>query len=220
MKNLSIFLQVIFMLSLFSVPAKAHVPYIEFADYSEAKPFIINDSVEKSKSIYSWFKTGQDIDVYKFEVTEPVRVVIDVAVQKCEANEDLYPWFALVGPNLPKPDEEIPFELPEGNGAIVWKNVEPGEPRNEFWEPIGVKCYYWLGFDDRFDQEISEPGTYYVYYWNPDGFAGDYVASIGYLEGVNTPLDNLITFLISPLIKLNFENHTRCPKGNRDSCAQ
>jgi hypothetical protein len=220
MKKTVNFFVVLIVLVALSSSAQAHVPYIEFLDYTERKPFRINDSVENSKAIYAWFKTGEDVDVYTFDVTEPVRVVIDVPVQKCEANEDLLPWFALVGPGLPEPDEEIPFELSEGNGAIVWKNVEPGEARNEFWEPIGGKCYYWLGPQSWFDQEISVPGTYYIYYWNPDGFAGDYVASIGFLEGVNTPLDNLITFLISPLIKLNFENHTRCPKSDRDSCAQ
>lgn len=208
------------LLFLFSGYAQAHVPYIEFRDFSERRPFIIRDSVENSKAIYGWFKTGEDVDVYAFEVTEPVLVVIDVTVQKCAANEDLFPWFALVGPGLPEPEEAIPFELSEGNGAIVWKNVEPGAMREEFWEPIGRKCYYWLGLEDRFEREISQPGTYYVYYWNPDGFPGDYVASIGFLEGVNTPLDDLITLLISPLIKLNLENHTRCPKTDRDACQQ
>jgi len=220
MKRRATIFLVLFVLLVFSSSTQAHVPYIEFVDYSESRPFKIRDSVENSKAIYCWFKTGEDVDVFTFDVTEPVRVVIDVSVQKCEANEDLLPWFALVGPGLPEPEEEIPFELSEGNGALVWKNVEPGEPRTEFWEPIGKKCYYWLGPQSWFDQEISVPGTYYVYYWNPDGFSGDYVASIGFLEGVNTPLDNLISLLISPLIKLNLENHTRCPKADRDQCAQ
>ena len=220
MKKIINFFVVLLVLVLFSSSTQAHVPYIEFVDYSESRPFKIRDSVENSKAIYAWLKTGQDIDVYTFDVTDPVRVVIDITVQKCEAFEDFLPWFALVGPGLPEPDEEVPFELSEDNGAIVWKNIEPGEERTEFWEPIGEKCYYWLGPQNWFDQEISVPGTYYIYYWNPDGFAGDYVASIGFLEGVNTPLDNLITLLISPLIKLNLENHTRCPKTDRDSCAQ
>jgi hypothetical protein len=220
MEKRGIIFLVLFLLLVFSSSTQAHVPYIEFIDYSESRPFTIRDSVENSKAIYAWLKTGQDIDVYTFEVTEPVRVVIDITVQKCEAFEDLLPWFALVGPGLPEPDEEIPFELSEGTGAIVWKNVELGETRNEFWEPIGGKCLYWLGVDNRFDQDISVPGTYYIYYWDPDGFGGDYIASIGFLEGVNTRLDDLITRLISPLIKLNLENHTRCPKTDRDSCAQ
>lgn len=220
MKKRATVFVVLFVLLVFSSSTQAHVPYIEFIDFTESRPFIIRDSVENSKAIYGWFKTGEDIDVYTFDVTEPVRVVIDVPVQKCEAYEDLLPWFALVGPGLPEPEEEIPFELFDGNGAIVWKNVESGEMRNEFWEPIGSKCLYWLGLESRFDQEISVPGTYYVYFWDPDGFGGDYIASIGFLEGVNTRLDDLITRLISPLIKFNLENHTRCPKTDRDSCDQ
>ena len=63
------------MIACFAVvPAQAHVPYIEKHDYSEQKPFIVKDSIENSKAIYAWFETGDDIDVYAFEVSGTARV--------------------------------------------------------------------------------------------------------------------------------------------------
>ena len=51
-----------------------HVPYIEYTDYNEESPFVAADSVENSKAVYAWFETGTDIDIFTFEVTDPVRL--------------------------------------------------------------------------------------------------------------------------------------------------
>ena len=74
------------------------------------------------------------------------------------------PWFALVGPGLPAPNQTLPFNLPQGYGAIVKEDLPPGHHREKFYEPFGGKWYYQ---GPKFDQTMNISGTYYVYYWDP-----------------------------------------------------
>jgi hypothetical protein len=187
-------------------PAIAHVPYIEKRDFSEEQPFVVHDSVENSKAIYAWFETGVDVDVYTFEVTNPVKVYAQALVIACPSLEILLPWFAVVGPGLPVPDEELPFNLPDGYGAIVVKNKNPGEPRDTFYEPFSAKTYY---DGPTFDQEVSTPGQWYVYYWDPYHVGGDYVAVIGSKESFSI-LDTFRSLINTPKIWFNLELHTEC----------
>jgi len=187
-------------------PAIAHVPYIEKRDFSEEHPFVVHDSVENSKAIYAWFETGIDVDVYTFEVTNPVTVYVQALVIACPALEGLLPWFAVVGPGLPVPDEGLPFELPKGYGAIIVQNKNPGAPRDSFFEPFSAKTYY---DGPEFNQEVTEPGTWYIYYWDPYQIGGDYVAVIGTNESFS--LLNIVRSLINtPKIWFNLELHTKC----------
>ena len=188
----------------------AHVPYIEMKDYSEQNPFVISDSVENSKSMYSWFNTGTDVDVYTFEVTDPVRLFAVARVPVCPGYEEFLPWLAVVGPGLPTPEEELPFDIPEGYGAVVVKNLEPGETRETFYEFFGAKYYYDA---PAFDEEISEPGTWYVYYWDPYQMGGDYLAVLGF-EEIFSFSDIIRSLIVTPLIWFNLELHTRCPQND------
>jgi hypothetical protein len=202
---------------LITSPVLAHVPFFEQTDYTEQRPFKVKDSIENSKAIYAWFETdddinilhrsGPDIDVYAFEVTEPVRVRANALVPVCSGYEVLLPWFAVVGPGLPEIGEELPFTLPEDYGAIVVPNLDPDEPRDIFFEPFGAKDYY---DGPSFDQQVSEPGTWYLYYWDPLEVGGDYVAAIGNNETFSF-IDTLRALIITPLIRANTELHTECP---------
>ena len=80
----------------------------------------------------------EDIDVFKFKIkNKPKNVYIELIVPVIgDYYKDFVPWFALVGPNLSIPDHELPFNLPDGYGAIVNENVEPGYDREEFFEPF------------------------------------------------------------------------------------
>jgi hypothetical protein len=206
---------VFFLLLLFGLPASstsAHVPYIElWGDYSEQNPFVISDSIENSKSVYGWFETGEDFDVYEFQVTEePVLVFANVLVPICPAYDDLLPWFAVVGPGLPAPEHTLPFTLPEGYGAVVTENLAPGEPRTTYFEPFGDKFYY-REENLAFEQLVTTPGTWYIYYWDPYNMGGDYVAEIG-KEEVFTFFDIIIALIYTPMIWFDLELHTPCPQ--------
>jgi len=193
--------------SIFAMPAvHAHVPYIENEDYSAEHPFVVTDSIENSKAVYAWFETGTDVDVYAFEVSEPVTVYANALVIACPSLETLLPWFAVAGPGLPVPDEELPFELPVGYGAVVVTNKNPGEQRDTFFEPFSAKTY----FDGpEFSREVTTPGTWYVYYWDPYKIGGDYVAVLGLKESFSL-LDTVRSLINTVIIWFNLELHTTC----------
>ena len=216
MRNLKILRNKIILLAIFSIVllissmASAHVPYIERSDYSEDKPIFVWKMIEKSKAFYSWLENDgenpcKDIDVFKFKIkNNPKNVYIELIVPVFEDYyEDFVPWFTLVGPNLPNPDIELPFDLPDGYGAIIKENVEPGSNREKFYEPFGGKSYY---YGPILDMDISEPGTYYIYTWDPYSQGGDYVLVFGKGEFFG-PIDIIRSIINTRLIRRNLELH-------------
>jgi len=191
---------------LLASPGLAHVPFLEYVDYSFDRPMEVPEPVAKSRAYYSWLETAEDVDVYAIEITGPSRIYAQALVPVCRGYEDVLPWFAVAGPGLPPPEEDLPFELPPGYGAWVVKNEAPWTPRKTFFEPFGNKWY----FDGPlFDQEVEEPGRYYLYYWNPQGAPGDYVAVVGPEEIWEIP-DILQAIVFTPMIRNGDELHLEC----------
>ena len=206
MKIFAAFFILIFISGFAVLTAQAHVPYIENKDYSAEHPFVVKDSIENSKAIYAWFEKGTDVDVYTFEVSDPVTVYAKAIVITCPSLEGLLPWFAVVGPGLPLPDEALPFNLPDGYGAVVVQNKKPGERRDTFYEPFSAKTYF---NGPEFNQEVTTPGSWYIYCWDPHKIGGDYVVVLGSKESF-TLLDTLRSLINTPNIWLNLELHTKC----------
>jgi hypothetical protein len=193
---------------LIALPAGAHVPFLETRDFSEKRPFHAQPPVEKSIAVYSWFQSATDVDVYSFAVDRPVRVYAQALVPVCPGYEEVRPWFALVGPGLPAPRARLPFSLMPGYGAIVVENVPEGQPRETFYEPFGGKSY----FDGPvLEMEVSDPGTWYLYFWDPAHAVGDYVAVIGDQEIWGLP-EILRALVVTPLIRRDRELHQACPR--------
>ena len=117
-------------LAFISASADAHVPYIERQDYSASKPFHVQD-IEQSIALYAWLQTdgthpSDDVDVATFVIEGPTRFYAELLVPACPSYIGFVPWFLVAGPGLSDISVEIPFALPEGYGAIVVPNVEPG----------------------------------------------------------------------------------------------
>ena len=187
--------------------ALAHVPYIERADYSDARPFVVTD-VAQSKASYAWLMSPDDIDYFKFDVTTPVDLFLEVIVPACQAYAVFLPWYAVIGPGLPPPGQPIPVPLPSGFGAIVVPNLAHGEVRPTFFEPFGGKSYF-SGVQLR--QTLTTPGPWTVIAWDPDGRGGDYVMAIGEEERF-TPKDVRRSLVNLPIIRQDKELHTTCAR--------
>ena len=210
LENKRILLFVVIVLILISGTASAHVPYIERNDYSPEKPYYVWKMIEKSKAFYAWLETdsqnpSDDVDVYKFTIKDkPVNVYIELIVPVVEEYyEEFVPWFALIGPDLPTPQQDLPFDIPQGYGAIIKENVYPGENRSQFYEPFGGKSYY---NGPIFDEDISRSGTYYIYCWDPYQKGGDYVLVIGKGEFFG-PIDIIRSLINTIIIRRDGELH-------------
>jgi len=199
---------VLFLCSIvFLRSANAHVPIMEESDFSQSEPFLLEPPLKKSRAIYGWLQSDTDIDVYTFEIKEPVRLRAFSLVPVCPDYEDFLPAFAVIGPGLTIPEHPLPFRLPEGYGAAVINNLSPGVKRNTFFEPFTNKNYY---RGPAFDQLIATPGTWYVYYWDPSGQAGDYVAVFGFAERFSFS-DIMQALINTPKIWFDRELHIDCP---------
>lgn len=167
-------------------------------------------SIEQSIAVYAWLDNDpapcDDVDVYHFSLDEVARIYIEGIVPVCEQYQNFAPWFALVGPGLPEPQHEIPFDIPEGHGAVVTPNEVPEGERGMFYEPFGGKWYY---NSSVYDEVVNQSGVCHVVYWDPAGIGGDYVAILGRKE-IWMPADILRGLLITPLIRLDMELHVDC----------
>lgn len=208
-KKFVICISVLTILSLVII-ATAHVPYIERSDYSEENPFYVWKMIEYSKAFYSWIENdngqnGDDIDVFKFKVrNRPVNIYLELIVPVVDdIYADFVPWYALIGPGLPEINQSVPFTIPEGYGGIIMENVEPGVERDTFFEPFGGKSYY---EGPVLDRNISDPGTYYIYCWDPYEMGGDYVLVIGKGEFFG-PIDIIRGIINTILIRNDKEFH-------------
>ncbi len=190
--------------------ALAHVPYLETTDFTWEKPFRVRGSIAQSIAVYAWLEVAdgatEDIDVYQFTLRRPTKVFVETLVPVCPAYAEFRPSFAIVGPGLDVPNEALPFELPEGYGAIVIPNYDQGQERPTFYEPFGNKSYY---DGPEFEQVLSTPGTYYVVVWDPAGIGGDYVAVLGDKE-IWWPWDIIRALIQTPKIRRGLELHTDC----------
>jgi hypothetical protein len=192
---------------LAKVDAWSHVPFLEDSDFSESEPFILDPPLKKSRAIYAWLDSGTDIDVYTFEVEEQSLLRAFSLVPVCPTYKDFLPSFAVVGPGLGLPEEQLPFKVPEGYGAVIVTNTPPGTSRNTFFEPFTSKNYY---RGPSYNQTVSTPGTWYVYFWDPAGKGGDYVAVFGFTE-LFSFRDIIRAFSNTPKIWFDRELHTDCP---------
>ena len=189
--------------------AGAHVPYIEGRDFSFEQPFIVTGSPEKSIAVYSWLQSGDDIDVFRMTVTSPVRLYCSLIVPVCPAYAGFLPSLAVAGPGLPEPGEPLPFDLPEGFGAVVIHDAAPGAEREQFYEPFSGKSYYQ---GPEFDQPADQAGAWHLYAWDPYGAGGDYVAVIGFEERFS-PVDFFRSLINTVKVRMNRELHTDCRQG-------
>ena len=203
------FLSVVLTLGIVWVAGDAgsHVPFLEGSDFSESEPFVIEHPLKKSRAIYAWLHSGTDIDVYTFELEEQSQLRAFSLVPICPLYKDFLPCFAIVGPGLTLPEEQLPFTVPAGYGAVVVKNTPRGTSRNTFFEPFTSKNYY---RGPSYNQTISTPGTWYVYYWDPAGKGGDYVAVFGFTEQFSLR-DIMRALSNTPKIWFDRELHTDCP---------
>ncbi|MEO8224013.1 MAG: hypothetical protein ABI661_04355 [Gammaproteobacteria bacterium] len=169
-------------LASLATAVEAHVPFIEEADYTDEKPYVVHD-VGNSKSIHARIATPGDVDVYRIEVTTPARIFTKTDVPWCPQYENFGVTYALAGPGLPAPTMPLPVALPKGFGAVVVRDSS-GRGRETWVEPFSGRKF-WLGAEYALDP--APAGTYTMIVWNERGQTGDYIAVIGEAEIFNAP---------------------------------
>jgi len=180
------------LMALLPVTALGHQGLYEEKDTTGFQDAIVLPKPVVSYAVYMRLDYSGDVDYVSFKVDGPMPIKVSLLVPQRSEFLDYYPVFAVVGPGLPAPDPELPCELPIGYGAVIMKS-EPQAPREKFYEPFSNTRYY-QGFK-IFEQVISEPGTYYIVIWHPEGEYGDHVVTYGEKESF-TPKEMLNTYRV------------------------
>lgn len=189
------------LLAAVTGPVLAHVPHIERADYTQAAPFTVTDPA-LSIAVYGWLQNRTDVDWFRLEATNGMRLYFDLLVPVLPAYAKAYPTYALIGPGLPAPTQALPFALPPGYGAVVAK-YDPATKRPVEYEPFGGKAYF---TGPASDDNATTNGTWWIAVWEPAGKPCDYVLAIGYEERFEGP--DLVRALVNTkIIRADGELH-------------
>lgn len=221
-KNRYIITGFLAIILLSATTAAAHVPYlepevvrhwghpVEGDDFSFEHPFIIpSGTISNSKAIFAYLSYG-DVDVYQYTLQEGETlpwIICAALAPACRMYRNTYPSIALLGPGLPDPGEDLPFDIPEGYGAVVahQTKVPPWEERPVLSlsaDVPGVNISWFFpstpDTDFVFADNITVPGEYYIVVWNPTKLPCDYTANIG-LQEVFSVEDKVRESVIIPL---------------------
>jgi hypothetical protein len=196
----------------------AHDPYIEEGDWGGFdEPFETTDSAI-SYAMYGYLE-ADDIDVFAldFDTAEGL-LRAQVLTPVCgEHYVNFYPQFIVFAPEskgIEALDIKVPFEVPEGYVPLfasfeaAAKTVEAEvtlETRPTFVEPFGGTEFY---DNSTLDFTILKPGRYYVVVFNPQGEMGDYTLATGYREEFNSPVDQMLSNVLT--IQSSEWLHRRC----------
>ena len=103
---------------------------------------------------------------------------IQLGVPVIERLEDYRPSVALVGPGLPAPEQELPFDLPDGTGIIVFDSSDVDEP-GDFYEPF-TQTASWVLVEETV--ELPETGQAWLVAWDPGYQTGKLWVATGTVE--------------------------------------
>ncbi|GIV85123.1 MAG: hypothetical protein KatS3mg052_2130 [Candidatus Roseilinea sp.] len=159
--------------------ARAEVPILETnapgGDYG-----LFEGGQYVSEPWFMWFVLGElssadDVDMAKFDYQAGDRFKAEIFIPGHEELRAFNPHLALIGPGLPQPLEPLPFEVPEGMGAIV----ATSDGTFDYFDIFTQMVYF-----PRAKIEVIMPqtGRYYVAVWGEPVGIARYALDIGIME--------------------------------------
>lgn len=159
---------------LFGPGASAHRPIFVDEQPTDPTDALQIPDPDISWAIYAELASG-DAHFYRFVVPEPgLEFFAQMTVPARQEYRNFDPWFALVGPDLPR-DISMPARLPMDYGALL---APAGGVKGEFFEPFTQTRYI---LRQKMQEEL-EVGTHYLVVFHPDGEQGRYALTVGERE--------------------------------------
>ena len=113
-----------------------------------------------------------------FPIRPPYNLYLQLGVPEIERLVDYRPSVALLAPGLPEPPEGLPFDVPEGYGAIVVDTSDVTTP-GTFYEPF-TQTSSWVLHEATYT--LTEEATGYVVAWHPERETGKLWVATGTVE--------------------------------------
>jgi len=103
---------------------------------------------------------------------------IQLGVPVIERLKDYRPSIALVAPGLPAPDTDLPFDLPDGTGIMLFDTDNVDEP-GDFFEPF-TQTDSWILVEETIT--LPETGQAWLVAWDPGQQTGKLWVATGTVE--------------------------------------
>lgn len=159
--------------------ARAEVPILETnapgGDYG-----LFEEGQYVPEPWFMWFVLGElssadDVDMAKFDYQAGDRFKAEIFIPGHEELRGFNPTIALIGPGLPQPSEPLPFEIPEGMGAIV----ATSDGTFDYFDIFTQMVYFPRA---KIEVVMPQTGRYYVAVWGEPVGMARYALDIGIME--------------------------------------
>lgn len=157
--------------------AQAHKPTFSGDFRGPDRAYVVEDP-EISIVVYQDITCEIDQLWFSFEAEAGFPLYIQLGVPVIDRLEDYRPSVALLAPGLEAPDEALPFDLPDGLGALVFHSDDVAVP-GDFFEPF-TSTSSWVLVEETVD--LPEDGTGYLVAWDPAGWTGKLWLATGTVE--------------------------------------
>jgi hypothetical protein len=146
--------------------ALAHQPTMSDGTAIGPDSAIELDDIQLSRVIYHEITADAPSLWLTFEVDEPQSLFVSLGLPLLDRLEEFRPAFVVLGPGLPA--IELPIEVPEGLGGLLFYTDEVTEPE-VFYEPFS-RTSSWILREE--DVDLREVGTYFIVAFVPSGETG------------------------------------------------
>jgi hypothetical protein len=199
------------------------VPYLENEDFSYQNPYIVENEIEKSIAIYSYFDSPDDIDIVTFELkpedflTEDGKfkersLFVQLLVPACPTYEDEMPELLVTRQLKNHLLHEsafvtlLPDELNLRYQEIVMK-YDFNQEKRKVWHEQYSNRYYFMQEGEV--KALNTPGKYTIHIWNKSKRPSDYVFALGSIDNFDQSdwdQANRLLPIIIPRKELNNQN--------------
>ena len=162
-------------MTIWLAAAFAHQPFFPDDYGTPEDSFVVED--EDLSIVLHHNMTCERPEVWlSYEVDAGYELYVQLGLPQLERFEDWRPSVAVVAPGLP--DVDVPFDAPEGMGAIVFDTADVAEP-DPFFEPF-TQTESWVLVETYVT--LPESGPAYVVAWDPGHMTGKLWVATGTVE--------------------------------------
>lgn len=162
------------LLLLLALPALAHRPYFSEGHTTPESAFVAEDP-DVSIVLYDPVSCDGPELWMRFDAEPGYTATFQLGVPEIERLAGYRPSLVLLAPGLPALD--LPFELPEGLGGVIYETAEV-EPE-AFYEPF-TRTSSWMLVEEEL--ELPEGGPAWLVAWDPEGWTGKLWVALGTVE--------------------------------------
>ncbi|HOZ46147.1 MAG TPA: hypothetical protein PLO37_07175 [Candidatus Hydrogenedentes bacterium] len=172
---------------LLSPAAAAHRMVWDDQSHVDAAHAIEIDDVSISQVVYHEVTDASPQIWLAFDGQEGQSFYMQLGVPYMERLRDYHPSLALIGPGLPVPAADLPFDLPAGCG-ILRIDTDAIEP--EYFDEVFTGTESWIYVEH--EQDLPATGQYYLVGFHPTGETGKLWVSVGRTEKFG--VSDILTF--------------------------